>query len=123
MATTNFGNYFKELRIKTGLTLRAFCQEHGYDAGNLSKLERGLLPPPHGEEKLTEYAKSLGVRPGSDEWYEFFDRAAAARGELPKSLLSDDEVLEKLPLLFRTLRGKPVSAEKLRELIETIRRN
>ncbi|MCI0722294.1 MAG: helix-turn-helix domain-containing protein [Acidobacteria bacterium] len=123
MAKDSFGQYFKQLRIKTGRTLRAFCQEHGYDPGNLSRLERGLLAPPQGEEKLSEYAKALGLKRGSDEWYEFFDRAALAKGELPKTLLTDEEVLEKLPVLFRTLRGQPVPADKLKELIEAIRRS
>jgi hypothetical protein len=80
------------------------------------------LPPPHGEEKLSEYAKALGLQPGSDEWYEFFDRAAAATGRVPKELLSDEVVVEKLPLLFRTLRGNPVDPQKLDELVHLIRK-
>jgi hypothetical protein len=39
---------------------------------------------------------------------------------LPKDLLSDEEVVEKLPVLFRTLRGTPVRADK-DELIEKVR--
>jgi len=68
MPKNAFGPYFKDLRIRRKLTLRQFCLEHGYDPGNISKLERGLLPPPDSDAKLTEYAKALkvrrGVRPG-----------------------------------------------------------
>jgi hypothetical protein len=54
---------------------------------------------------------------------ELFDVAAATRGEIPRDLLTDAELVEKLPVLFRTLRGQPVSPEKLDELAELIRRS
>ena len=93
MGRKGFGDYFKELRIERGLTLRAFCRKNGFDPGNLSRLERGLLPPPASEAKLKEYAKALGLKQGSDQWYELFDRAAAERGRLPKDILADEDVL------------------------------
>ncbi len=123
MRIGHFGAYLKKLRIATGVTLREFCIKNRFDPGNYSRLERGLLPPPRSEEKLTEYARALSLKRGSDEWLEFFDQAAAARGQLPKDLLSDEEVIAKLPLLFRTLRGAPVASEKLDELVEKIRRS
>ena len=117
-----FGGFFKACRIKAGLTLRAFCQEYGFDPGNISKLERGRMPPPASEEKLAEYAVALGITRGSDEWYEFFDRAAAERGRIPADLLSDEELLGKMPVLFRTLRGQKYDKSKLDDLIKRIRR-
>jgi transcriptional regulator with XRE-family HTH domain len=122
MAKRTFGAYFKELRVARKLTLRQFCEAHGYDPGNISKLERGMLPPPESEVKLTEYAKALKIRRGSDAWYEFFDLARAARGKLPPEVLRKRDVVARLPLLFRTLRGQKVSNQKLSELIEMIRR-
>ena len=123
MASGTFGEYLKQLRISRGVTLRAFCQEHGFDPGNYSRLERGLLPPPHGEEKLTEYAVALGLERGSDEWYELFDRAAATNGQITQDLYDDERILERLPILFRTLRDSAVDPAKLDELIEKIRRS
>ena len=117
-----FGAFFKDQRIRSGVTLRQFCLDHGFDPGNISRLERGRLAPPQSEAKLTEYAKALGITEGSDEWFEFFDLAAAEKGRVPPDLLSDEEVLKKLPLLFRTLRGRKVNAEDLQALVETIRR-
>lgn len=116
-----FGAYFKELRLKTGLTLREFCLKHGLDPGNLSRLERGLVTPPQGREKLEEYAQFLGLKKGSDEWYQFFDLASTEAGRIPEDVLSDEEVVAKLPLLFRTLRGQKVPEDKLDELIRKIR--
>jgi transcriptional regulator with XRE-family HTH domain len=117
-----FGDFVKERRIRQKQTLRHFCESNGLDAGNHSKLERGRLAPPSSEEKLVELAHALAVQAGSDDWRTFFDLAAAARGQFPKDLLSDEEVLDKLPVLFSTLRGQRVSPEKLEELVNFVRR-
>jgi len=122
MPANAFGKLLKTLRQRTGKTMRDFCLEHGFDPGNYSRLERGIFPPPQKEELIEKYANALRLIRGSDDWLEFFDVAAACRGELPRDLLSDDELLEKLPVLFRTLRGSQVSREKLDELLEKIRR-
>ena len=123
MSNKTFGSFFKELRIKKRATLRQFCQEHGFDPGNMSKLERGLLPPPHSDEKLIHYAKALGLKKGTDDWYTFFDLAAAERGKVPADILEDESLVGKLPVLFRTLHGQKVSEKKLNELIEKIRKS
>ncbi len=116
---TTFGAFFKKRRMALGLTLREFCHENGLDAGNLSRLERGLMPPPQGE-KLAAYAETLGLKEGSDEWYEFFDLAAAEKGRIPEDLQTE-EVLDKLPILFRTIRGQKVPDDKLDELVNLVK--
>jgi transcriptional regulator with XRE-family HTH domain len=118
---SRFGAYFKELRLKTGLTLREFCLKHGVDPGNMSRLERGLVAPPQSRDKLEEYAKYLGLKKDSTEWHQFADLAAAETGRIPEDVLSDESVVEKLPLLFRRLRGEKIPEEKLDELIRQIR--
>lgn len=118
----SFGNYIKNKRIEKGYTLREFCKKFGLDPGNMSKLERGLLPAPASREKLEELASYLGLKKGSEEYLEFFDLAAASRGELPKDVLADDEIVRALPVIYRTIRGKKVSKKLLDELVETIRR-
>lgn len=117
-----FGEYFKEVRLRLNKSLRQFCMENNFDAGNISKIERGLIPPP-GRDYLMKYAKALELKENSEEWIEFFDLASACRGEIPEDILSDEEVLEKLPVFFRSLRGEKVSAEKLRGLIKLIKRS
>lgn len=122
MRRNAFGAFFKDLRIERKMTLRQFCETNRYDPGNISKLERGILRPPQSEAKLTEYAKALRIRRGSDAWYQFFDLARVSRGKLPPEVLRKRDVVARLPLLFRTLRGQKVPDEKLDELIEMIRR-
>jgi transcriptional regulator with XRE-family HTH domain len=121
MEMSRFGMYFKELRLKTGLTLREFCLKHGFDPGNISRLERGLVAPPQTQDKLDEYARDLGLKMDSTEWHQFMDFAAAETGRIPEDVLSDEKVVEKLPLLFRRLRGEKIPEEKLDELIRQIR--
>ena len=122
VAPMTFGQFFKKMREKRGLSLRQFCVKNKVDPGNISKLERSLMPPPQSREKLEQYASFLRIRKGSPEWYEFFDLAAANSGKIPADILSDANLLKRLPLVFRTIRGQKVSKEKLEELAEVIRK-
>ena len=116
-----FGAFFKDKRIELRKTLRQFANENGLDPGNLSKLERGILPPPTNRTKIVEYAELLRIKEGSDDWITFFDLASAEIGRIPKELLSDQDVVDNLPIFFRTMRGQKVSEEKLQELIKLIK--
>jgi transcriptional regulator with XRE-family HTH domain len=118
---TAFGEYFRELRARLNMPLRQFCIANGYDAGNISKLERGLLPPPS-EEKLGDYAHALRIKKGSDEWINFFDLAAVARREIPADIMADAQLVKRLPLVFRTLRGQKVDERNLDALVEKIKK-
>ena len=115
-----FGEFFKAKRIALAKTLRQFCLDNDLDPGNISRLERGLFPPPQ-HEKLEEYAKLLALKEGTDDWYQLFDLAAAEAGKIPQDILNNKQVVEKLPILFRTLRGQKVPEEKLNELVRKIR--
>jgi transcriptional regulator with XRE-family HTH domain len=120
---SDFGEFFAKMRReRVGLSLREFCTVNQFDAGNISKLERGRLAVPQSQEILERYAEALDVAKGSDNWYRFFDLAAAERGKIPEDLLSDEEVVGKLPVLFRTLRGEKVTEEQMKGLIDLIRR-
>ncbi len=112
-----FGGFFKENRISLGLTLRQFCEKHKLDAGNISRIERGVSAAPKSEDLLRKYAKFLHLKEGTDDWYLFFDLAAAEAGKLPKELM-EKEIIARMPVLFRTLRGKKISKEKLDKLIK-----
>lgn len=122
VAPMTFGQFFKKMREKRGLSLRQFCVKNKVDPGNISKLERSLMPPPQSREKLEQYASFLRIGQGSPEWYEFFDLAAANSGKIPADILSDENLMKKLPLVFRTIRGQKISKEKLEELVEVIRK-
>ena len=118
-----FGEFLKELRMRAGLSLREFCLQNGLDPGNYSRVERGMFRPPQDREIVEKYATALGLERGSDEWLQLFDLAAAERGQVPEDLMSDEQLVDKLPVLFRTMRATQVSPEKLDEFIEKIRRS
>jgi hypothetical protein len=54
--------------------------------------------------------------------YTFFDLAAAETGRIPPEILEDEAIVEKLLILFRTLRGQKVSDEQLDELVRKLRK-
>lgn len=119
MSIQKFGEFLKTLRMKTGKTLRAFCQDNGIDPGNWSRLERGKMVISQGE-KLDEYAQKLSVEKNSDDYYTLCDLASAARGEIPVDIMSDDAVVAKLPLLFRRLRQ---DGSDLDEIINIVKKS
>jgi transcriptional regulator with XRE-family HTH domain len=116
-----FGEYFRELRLRRGLTLRAYCVESGEDPANISRIERGLKAPPKDEEVLLRMAESLGLQRGSEEWRYFHDLATVSAGRIPKTVMKDAELVKHLPLLFRTMSGAKFSDEKLDEFVEYVR--
>ncbi|MDF1526849.1 MAG: helix-turn-helix transcriptional regulator [bacterium] len=118
-----FGEFFKAKRMDLGKTLRTFAMENGLDPGNLSKLERGVLSPPQKGGKLEEYAALLNLKEGTDDWYTFFDLAAAESGRIPDDILSDQRTLERLPLFFRSIRGNKITDEQFHKLIELIKKS
>ena len=115
-----FGDFFKQKRVALGKTLRQFCLEHDLDPGNISKLERGILTP-FQHERLQEYAKLLKLKKGSDDWYQFLDLAAAQSGRIPKDILNDGEMIQKLPVLFGALRGQKVPDGKLNQVFDKMK--
>lgn len=86
-------------------------------------MERRAIPPPQDREILTRYASALGLKEGSDEWYLFFDLAAADRGLIPQDIMEDEELVKELPAFFRTLRGQKPTEAEMRKVIEKIRKS
>jgi hypothetical protein len=80
------------------------------------------MAPPEGPDVLDRIASALGLEQGTADYERLMDLAAAAKGRVPQDLLSDEEVAARLPILFRTLRSKPLSGEQLEKLIESIRK-
>jgi transcriptional regulator with XRE-family HTH domain len=118
-----FGEFIKSLRIERDIGLREFCRLISTDASNWSKVERGLLAPPQDKEKLDQIAKVLKIKKRSELYNELFDKASIGAGIIPKDILSDREVLNSLPMFFRTVRSEKPTSEELGKLIKKIRRN
>jgi len=115
----NFGTFIKNRRIEKGLTLREFCRKINLDPSNWSKIERGIFPPPKSRPVLEEIAAVVGLRKNSQDWHSLFDLASISF--IPPELMDDAAVIDKLPVLFRTIRGEKLTRKELEALIEKIR--
>jgi transcriptional regulator with XRE-family HTH domain len=119
---TSFGEFFSAKRKALGKTLREFCRENGFDAPNLSRIERGLQTPPQGKEKRLQYSRALGIKEGSDEWLEFCDLATISAGKIPAGIVSDKELMDQVPILFRFIKKEGVDKEKIEELLNALKK-
>lgn len=115
-----FGEFVKILRSEQRLGLREFCVRYEHDPSNWSKIERGVIPPPKDLGLQEKLAAQLGLEPGTERWNEFFDLASAANCMLPYDL-RDSQVIEMLPLIFRTVRGTKPTEDELRRVISHIK--
>ncbi len=117
----SFGDLVKDLRIAQKKTLRQFCLDNDLDPSNWSKIERGVSSAPRDEKTLERWAKQLGLKAGTPPWQEFMDLADMARGEIPQHVLNDEELLKKLPVFFRSVRGAELTEKQLDELIKLVK--
>jgi transcriptional regulator with XRE-family HTH domain len=117
-----FGKFIKALRLDRDLGLREFSRKLSIDASNWSKVERGILPPPQDDKKLKQIAKILGIDINSEQFIELKDIASVGSGIIPKDILTDKEVVNSLPMFFRTVRSEKPSTEELKRLIEKIKK-
>lgn len=118
--TMSFGEFFHFKRIALALSLRDFCERYGYDPGNISRLERNILPPTLDDEKLAGYALALKIKRDSEDWVFFYDLAHAAKGQLPADLKNKDKITQLLPAFFRTMRNKKLDKDKLEKLVKLL---
>lgn len=116
-----FGNFFNKLRIRSGLTLRKFCEVIEEDPANISRLERGLIRAPKSPKKLKFYADSLGLEPNSDEFNQFMELGEISNKTYGIDHIENEELLQKLPVFLRTLNNKGLDEKKLDDLIKSIR--
>tara|TARA_R110002096_G_scaffold173781_5_gene348552 strand:- start:197617 stop:197991 length:375 start_codon:yes stop_codon:yes gene_type:complete len=112
------GPQLKAMRIQHRITLTAFAAQIGVDAGNYSRMERGVFAPP-GREKLLEILEQL--KTDSDTSESILDQAEIERGRLPTDLQDDEVLMKELPLLFRAIRRG--NRETIDAFIEAVRKS
>lgn len=117
-----FGEFVRSIRADHRIGLRQFCQKTGIDPSNWSKIERGINAPPKDERVLTFYAESLGLQKDTQDWQNFFDLAATAKGLLPSDFREQDFVA-KLPAFFRTMRTHDITPDELDRIIQFVKRD
>lgn len=116
----NFGEYISSLRMERELTLREFCKINNLDPSNWSKVERSKLPPLKSKESIVQIMKSLGIGEDSPECNQAIDLAML--GSIPDGLIENKELLNELPIFFRTVRGETLEDEDYDRLINFLKR-
>ena len=119
--TERFGEMVRRIRLEQKLTLREFCLAHGFDPGNISKIERCVLPPPRHDDILSRYASALGIKSGEETWFTLLDCAAAESGDIPSDLKKDERLLRCLPIIVQSIRGDKLERKDIDRLVEIIR--
>ena len=117
-----FGEFVKEKRKELRLTLREFCRMVDEDPSNWIKIERKILRPPQGRDKLEKIAGALNIDTGTDNWKLLNDYANVDAGIIPEYVMQKKELLQQLPAFFRTVGSEKPSKEALIELLETLQR-
>lgn len=117
----NFGKLLRDKRVEKNITLREFARLTSYDPSNISKVERGLQPPPS-TIVLKVWAKHLGLEQGSEELQEFLDMASITRNKIPEDMPPEFRN-QLLPALLRTVRSKKLSREEFDNLVRILNKN
>ena len=71
--------------------------------------------------RLLAPRSEIALKADTTEWQNFMDLADMARGEIPKHVLTDQELLKKLPVFFRSVRGAELTEKQLDELIKMVK--
>lgn len=117
MSKNQFGELFTELRARSEYTLRSFCKEMEMDAGNWSRVERGLSTPPVEDSFYAKIVKMFDLT--KEKRDELVSLARAAK-ILPKEL-QETELMEHMPVMLRKIDGQPLKDEEIEKLVAWIR--
>lgn len=121
MEKETFGNFVRMRREEKRVGLRQFCTELNCDPSRWSKVERAVLQPPSDDQTLKRIAKLLSIKQDTPEWTKLQDLAILGRGEIPKDIMANEELVACLPMVFRTLRREKPSKDQLLSLADLIR--
>lgn len=119
---SKFGEFFKERRLSMRMTLRGFCEKNRFDPSNVSKIERGVWGPPETDDDRAKYAKALGLKKASSGWQSFMDLAEAETKQFKVRKVTDERILQKLPVLFRAVDREDLTEKQLDKIIEFVRK-
>lgn len=116
----HFGERLRERRAELRLSLRDFALRAAMDPGNLSRIERGRVPPPQDPEILDRITAALELL-GTPDGESLRDLAATENGLIPNDIMTDAQVMSALPLLLRTVKNKQLDDDAIERLVQMIK--
>lgn len=117
-----FGTMIKARRAELRLSLRDFALRADMDAGNVSRLERGLSSPPQDAEVLNRIVSALEWSGAADAIH-LKDSASIENRMLPPDIAENEKIMSSLPLLLRTVGNSQLDDAAIERLIELIKRS
>lgn len=117
-----FGGKLKQFRLSANLSLRDVCKKLSYDPSNWSKIERGIINPPTDEKVLEKWAKALNIEK-EDKIKDFVYSAKVLQGLIPNDIINNKDLINHLPVFFRTAGKKKPNKKDIDSLINIIKRN
>ncbi len=117
MSKNQFGELFTELRALADYTLRQFCKELDIDAGNWSRVERGLATPPTDDAFYAKIVKMFDI---NEEVRDRLISLAKTAKILPKEL-QETELMEHMPVMLRKIDGQQLKPDEIEKLVAWIR--
>lgn len=115
-----FGEYLRKLREERRLSLRKFCLASGVDPSYHSKIENGIVDPPRDASRFKAFLDALGLSEESLEAKELSRLASLDRGEIPDVIRKDPLLMDKMPVLFRTLEEGRLTPESFERVVRAI---
>ena len=82
----------------------------------------GVCFSPAVERDALEIRCGFGNRRRIEDWLAFCDLAIISAGKIPEDIVTNEELMNALPVLFRTVRDKTLDEEGLEKLIKSIKR-
>ena len=82
-----FATNLRRIRHHRGISQEELAHLAAIDRAHVSKVERGVLPPPDDQKILQKWAAQLGLKEGTQEWQTFFELARGQQRARPEKRL------------------------------------
>src|SRR5262245_25979065 len=92
-AKDEFGRLVRNHRERLGMTINQLARKVDMDQGLLSKIERGLRPPPQIVPHVQRIANALGLEPKSADFKELTETAYRVRFQAKKQSTHIPEII------------------------------
>ena len=110
-----FGRVIIRRRRDLRITLREICIDLKLDPVEWSRIEQEIIAPPQSLDELVRIAEYLRLDP------KYVIDMAEEDEDIVCVPLTDEELVPRLPIIFRTIDGKPLNEEKLMKFAEYMR--
>lgn len=115
------GRLVEKIRTNHRVTLKVLSGDIGFDPAYISRIETGKVAP--SENFINKFCEYFGIETGTEMHRKLSDEASIAKAKIPEYVMKNEEVVDMLPIFFRTMTGGKVEDAELDKLIALIQRN